>query len=244
MDPWGEAQEVLASLAIRTDPGLLERARAYLGELRRWSTVARLTAYQDEARQIDRLIVESLLLLAALPDAAGPLLDIGTGSGVPGLILKFARPEWPVVLVEAKRRRANFVRHVVRTLALEGITIEHGRAEGLAGQARYRGQFRTVTMRAVAGPVRAWSLAAPFLHPEGRLVMPLASRGRAVGAIREVVVVGRAAILSRRCRFLIIPGGPTEGPEADVPRETGGGTWPTHWPWSIRRAGSERRRPP
>ena len=60
------------------------------------------------------------MLLAALPEPAAPLLDIGSGSGAPGLIVKLARPEWEVVLIEAVRRRANFLRHVSRRLAPGG----------------------------------------------------------------------------------------------------------------------------
>ena len=61
----------------------------------------RLTAYRDRAARVRHLVVESLMLLAALPEPASPLLDIGTGPGVPGLILKLARPAWEVVLIEA-----------------------------------------------------------------------------------------------------------------------------------------------
>ena len=73
------------------------------------------------------------MLLAALPEPASPLLDIGTGPGVPGLILKLARPDWEVVLIEAAQRRTNFLRHVIRQLGVSGVRVVWGRAEALAG---------------------------------------------------------------------------------------------------------------
>ena len=83
--------------------------------------------------RIRHLVVESLMLLAALPEPAAPLLDIGTGPGVPGLILKLARPEWEVVLIEAGRRRVEFppARGPAAGVSMN-LGVEWGRAEALA----------------------------------------------------------------------------------------------------------------
>src|SRR5262249_3561496 len=141
-------------------------------ELDRWQRVGALTAYRNRADRVRHLVVESLMLLTALPDPATPLLDIGSGPGVPGLILKLARPEWDVVLVEATRRRADFLRPVVRRLGLEGVRVHGERAEALTS-GELAGRFRTVTMRAVAAPSEAALLAQPFLAPGGALVVSL-----------------------------------------------------------------------
>lgn len=161
----------------------------YLAELERWNATARLTSYKSAQGRVLHLILESLLLLPLLPPDPSPLLDIGSGAGVPGLILKLARPNLLVTLIEANRRRANFLRHLVRTLSLPGITVLQARAELLAGEPGLAGTFRVVTLRAVARVDRALALACPFAAPEGRVILPLPHRwvgGSLHGLVRRV----------------------------------------------------------
>src|SRR3989304_3054327 len=113
----------------RTAPGFETGTRVFLEELGRWSRVSRLTGYRSVAEQVIHLILDSLLFLMVIPEPAVPVLDIGSGPGVPGLVLKLARPAWPVTLGEANRRPATFMRHVVRRLGLDGAEIREGRAE-------------------------------------------------------------------------------------------------------------------
>ena len=175
----------------------------YLDELERWQRIGGLTAYRDRAARVQHLVVESLMLLALLPEPVSPLLDIGTGAGVPGLILKLARPEWEVVLIEAARRRANFLRHIVRRLGIKGVGIFWGRAEALALGALASG-FRTVTMRAVASRGAAQALAAPFLTPEGALVLPLGPGSDPGAGTRREITLTLTGELPWRRQFLII----------------------------------------
>src|SRR5262245_6386956 len=144
------------------------------------------------------------MLLRALPEPAPPLLDIGSGPGVPGLILKLARPEWDVVLIEATRRRANFLRHVVRRLGLEGVRVHGERAEALTS-GELAGRFTTVTMRAVVAPSEAATLAQPFLASGGALVVPLGPQTSfRMGRVHEVALTAPGELPLRR-QFLIIP---------------------------------------
>jgi 16S rRNA (guanine527-N7)-methyltransferase len=162
-----------------------------------------MTAYRDRAARVRHLVVESLMLLAALPEPAGPLLDVGSGPGVPGLMLKLARPAWEIVLLEAGRRRANFLRHVGRQLSLTGLGIEEGRAETL-GTGALAGRFRTVTMRAVAAGAAMEALAAPFLQPDGVLVVPLGPAARPQRGTRRRITVRLPGELPWAREFLII----------------------------------------
>lgn len=227
LDPWGRLSASIAALGVPVDPGLLARARVFVTELRRWNRVGRLTGYRSEAQQVQHLIIESLLLLQVLPDPTSPLLDIGTGPGVPGLILKLARPEWDVVLVEANRRRANFLRHVLRSLGLADVSVYQARAEGLGGTPGLRSAFRTVTMRAVAAVDTALELARPFLRPDGHAVIPLAPKGtRGLGTVREARLTVDATALPFQRAFLII--GATEAGEMfHVERRRTPRTWRT-----------------
>ncbi|MGH7267319.1 MAG: 16S rRNA (guanine(527)-N(7))-methyltransferase RsmG [Candidatus Rokuibacteriota bacterium] len=205
-DAWAILHGEIRALGIAIDAHFEERARRYLGELRRWSRVSRLTGYRSEGDQVRHLLLDSLLMLAVLPDPASPLLDIGTGSGAPGLVLQLARPGWAVTLIEANRRRANFLRQVVRELALEALTVREGRAEALAeADVALAGAFRVVTMRAVASPPDAVALARPFLAPEGRLVLPVHPGTAMAHGVPRVVRLRCGGPLSRERSFLIIP---------------------------------------
>jgi 16S rRNA (guanine527-N7)-methyltransferase len=215
-DPWDELQAATAALDLGLPPDFEAQARAYLGALERWERIGRLTGYASPALRVRHLLVESLMLLRAIPPPGSPLLDIGSGAGVPGLIVKLARPAWEVVLLEATRRRANFLRDVSRRLGLTGVTVAEGRAETLA-QGPLASRFQTVTMRAVAGGPAAGALAAPFLREGGVLVQALGpAAAPAGGVVREAVLSGPGELPWRR-RFLIIRR--TEL-EADVPRGT------------------------
>ncbi len=219
----------LRALEQPVDPEFEGRAEVLLDQLARWSRVARLTGYRTPREWIEHLLLDSLLFLAVLPDPASPLLDIGAGVGAPGLVLKLARPAWQVSLVEANRRRANFLRQVVRELGLDGVAVWGARAEALARAPGMQGGFRTVTMRAVAPLATAVRLAWPFLAEAGHLVLALApgSPPPPFGTVREVPVPWTTGRLQRRRRFLIlaaaeIPGGVPRGtPGKEAPAGAG-----------------------
>jgi 16S rRNA (guanine527-N7)-methyltransferase len=92
--------------------------------------------------------------------------DIGSGAGLPGLVLAIARPDVVVTLVEPLLRRTTFLEEVVADLGLDSVTVERGRADALHGKA----QFDVVTSRALAplGRLLEWSM--PLVDPRGSLV--------------------------------------------------------------------------
>ncbi|MDG4475888.1 16S rRNA (guanine(527)-N(7))-methyltransferase RsmG [Thiovibrio frasassiensis] len=125
-------QEGLAAMGIPLDEQAQGRLVAYCGELLRWSAKINLVA-KAELREIwESHFLDSLSLLRVLPvpeSVQPPLLDIGSGAGFPGLALKAARPELPVILVEPRQKRVSFLRHVIRTLGLNDIEVLCGRLE-------------------------------------------------------------------------------------------------------------------
>jgi 16S rRNA (guanine527-N7)-methyltransferase len=199
----GTLRQAAAALDLTLPAAFAAQIGTYLDELERWQRIGSLTAYRDRAARVQHLVLESLMLLAVLPEPASPLLDIGSGPGVPGLIVKLARPDWEVVLVEAARRRANFLRHIVRRLGLEGVSVDWGRAETLA-PGSLAGRFRTVTMRAVATGDAAQKLAAPFLAPDGTLVLPVGPRAASTKGSRRELAISFPGELPWRRQFLII----------------------------------------
>lgn len=205
-----EAWEAARALARRVPGGLPHefeaQARRYLLEIERWTGPGRLTGYPAGAARVRELIGGSLLFLLGVPELGSPLADVGSGPGVPGLILKLARPTWEVTLVESRRRPANFLRQMARVLDLRGLEVVEGRAEATDVGAGLRGRFRAVTLRAVTRPAAAARLARPLMVAEGGIAAIAlgAERGAAGvgGLIREVV---GTPLLGRR-RFLIVAG--------------------------------------
>lgn len=107
---------------------------------------------------------ESVAFARSLP--AGPrVLDVGSGGGLPGVVLAIMRPDLSVELLEATRKKADFLGAVASALELP-VRVHHGRAEVLA-HGPLSGAFDIVTARAVASLDRLIPWTAPFLRPGG-----------------------------------------------------------------------------
>lgn len=115
---------------------------------------------------LDRHVPECRSFARLLPET-GQLLDIGSGGGLPGLVIAILRPRLEVHLVEATAKKVGFLREVAGELA-PGVVVHHGRAEELA-RGPMRHAFPTVTARAVAPLQRLVVWSEPFLHPDGLL---------------------------------------------------------------------------
>ncbi|MCX5874721.1 MAG: 16S rRNA (guanine(527)-N(7))-methyltransferase RsmG [Deltaproteobacteria bacterium] len=138
-------QEGLTAMGIAMDGQARKRLVSYCDELLRWGAKINLVAKAPLRETIETHFLDSLTLLRVLPpldEPQLPLLDIGTGAGFPGLALKAARPELPVILVEPRQKRVSFLRHVIRTLELKDIEVLCGRLE--KGSAEVDGQTLAV----------------------------------------------------------------------------------------------------
>ena len=103
--------------------------------------------------------------------AAGPAIDLGSGGGVPGLLLAAWLPEWRWTLLDVNRRRVNFLSRAIAALGLVGRTEARlARAEDLA-QGVNRESFGTVTARSFASPAITAEVAAGLLRSGGVAVV-------------------------------------------------------------------------
>jgi 16S rRNA (guanine527-N7)-methyltransferase len=149
---------------------LAERYAAWLADA---GVVRGLIGPREVPRLWDRHILNCAVLAAALPEE-GSVADIGSGAGLPGLVVAIARPGLRITLVEPLLRRTTFLSEVVDDLGLDNVEVHRGRADALHGERT----FDVVTSRAVAplGRLLEWSM--PLVAPEGALV---AMKGSAVG---------------------------------------------------------------
>lgn len=127
-------------------------------------------------REVGRLWERHLLNCALLADAIEPdvdVCDIGSGAGLPGLVLAIRRPDLTVTLVEPLLRRTTFLREAVDAMALSNVEVVRARAEELHGARA----FTVVTSRAVAPLPRLLQWSLPLVRPGGAL---LAMKGASV----------------------------------------------------------------
>jgi 16S rRNA (guanine527-N7)-methyltransferase len=120
---------------------------------------------------IDDQLAHADAFVAAVAQRPGPLLDLGSGGGLPGLVLVTRRPDLEVVLLEAAAKRIAFLQDALDQLgAADRARAEHGRAEVL-GHGPLRGRFDVVTARSFGPPAVTAECGAPFLQVGGVLVV-------------------------------------------------------------------------
>jgi 16S rRNA (guanine527-N7)-methyltransferase len=120
-------------------------------------------------REVPRLWERHLVNCALLGEAIGEGLDvcdIGSGAGLPGIVLAISRPDLHVTLVEPLLRRTTFLDEVVEDLALSNVKVVRGRAEELHGVR----DFSVVTSRAVAPLDRLLAWSMPLVRQGGELI--------------------------------------------------------------------------
>jgi 16S rRNA (guanine527-N7)-methyltransferase len=139
---------------------LLER---YESLLREWQPTINLVSPADLPELRNRHLVDCLQLHSLLPPQA-EVLDMGSGAGLPGLVLAICGHR--VTLIESDQRKAAFLRHVIGSLGLPGATVHARRIEEVNRQAPF------VTARALASLSDLLSLAAPKLSPGGSCIFP------------------------------------------------------------------------
>jgi 16S rRNA (guanine527-N7)-methyltransferase len=106
------------------------------------------------------------------PEGPGRVLDLGSGGGLPGLVVASALPDLTFVLLDANRRRTDFLADAVARLGLEDrVTVLAERAEVAGRQPSWRGQFAGVLARSFGPPATLAECAAPFLEVGGWLIV-------------------------------------------------------------------------
>lgn len=137
----------------------------YVRMLEEEGEIRGLVGPREMPRLWSRHAVNAAAVLDFLP-RSGQVLDIGSGAGLPGVIIAICRPDLDVHLAEPMQRRCDWLSDVVENLALDNVTIHQARAEELRG----KGQADVVTARAVANMSKLVRMTTKLIAPGGRLV--------------------------------------------------------------------------
>lgn len=144
----------------------------YLARMLAMNELMNLTAIKDVESAWERHVLDALTLLPLLASvpAGGRLVDLGSGGGIPGIVLAIARPDLRVTLVEATQKKAAFLSAVSAAMSLSNVSVRAERAEQL-GAGELAGAFDVVTARAVARLLALVPLAVPFARPSGLVLL-------------------------------------------------------------------------
>ncbi len=172
-------QEIIAAadaLGVAVSSEQAERLRRYASLLGELGVSIGVMSDRDADRLFERHILDCLRASVAVLGRDRAAYDLGSGGGLPGVVVAICCPTLEVVLVESRRRRAAFLELVVERLALANASVTLARIETL------QAPVDLCFARALAPLGRAWPLARPLLRPGGRLVY---FAGKGDGIVRE-----------------------------------------------------------
>ncbi len=162
-----EAKAWLAALPD-CDVVALERLELLVALLREENQRQNLVSAASMAQIWVRHVADSAQLLGHVPrETASPWLDLGTGAGFPGLVIAAMRPEWRVLMVESRPRRADWLESARTALALEQPEIFCGQIEALP-----TAPFRVISARAFAPLGKLLDLSARFSTEDTTWLLP------------------------------------------------------------------------
>ena len=150
----------LTALGLDLPAAAQSKLLAFRDLLLKWNKTYNLTALRDPDQAISHHLLDSLAILPHVGD--GPLLDVGSGGGLPGIPLAIARPDLAVCMVDTVQKKTTFLQQAVIELGLKNVTVHHARVEEMVGQ------FAQITARAFAELSLFVDLTRHLLAPGGR----------------------------------------------------------------------------
>ena len=137
-------------LGVDLNAEQLDRLAHYAELLIDWNARFNLTAIVDPRDIVIKHFLDSLSVLRALPRRTRHLVDVGAGAGLPGLPIKIARPDVTVVLVEATRKKCDFLTAAIKELKVYNVFVVNARAEEAGRDPDHRESYDVAVARAVA----------------------------------------------------------------------------------------------
>jgi len=156
-------------LGVVIDEGITAPFSIHASELLTWNRKINLTAITNSRDIAIKHFVDSLAPAGCIPDGAR-LLDIGSGAGFPGIPLKILKPSIAVLLIDAVRKKINFLKHVLRILGLENIEARQIRTENLLKGTVQATSFDVIISRALSDLPPFVKSALPLLAKQGTII--------------------------------------------------------------------------
>ena len=165
-----QINEILTNCGLECDSALVGRVETYLRLLAKWNARMNLTAIQAPVDVLKILLAESFLAAVLVEEPKGPILDIGSGAGFPGMAMAVYRPELELILLEPRKKRAAFLGALRRELGLTGVAVWNRKLDECAP-----GDFSelptVLTMRAVGAIAEVVDYGIRFLKGSRKVLL-------------------------------------------------------------------------
>jgi 16S rRNA (guanine527-N7)-methyltransferase len=226
------AKTAKSVLGLDLTPEQMVALRIYEDELLEWNERISLTAIRDVEGVRIKHFLDSLTVIRGWERQAPPerLIDVGTGAGFPGLVLKLIWPKTHLTLVESVQKKADFCRHMVDRLGLEGVQVLSERAETVGQDPEHRHTYDLAVARAVARMPILMEYLLPLAHRNG-IVMAMKGESapaetndaaKAIqvmgGKIHKLIKIELPGVVEER--FIVVVNKVARTPE-DYPRRIG-----------------------
>lgn len=157
----------LASMGVALEPPQVAAALQYLSLLDKWNRVYSLSAIREPERMLTHHLLDSYSVLPAF-EAFAPqrILDVGSGGGMPGMLLAIARPQWHITLIDSNSKKTAFLQQTAIQLGLANVSVATARVEQFVPTEAYD----VITSRAFAELVDFVTLAGCHLKSSGRML--------------------------------------------------------------------------
>lgn len=153
----------MPELGIADDYVQREKLLNYLALLIKWNTTYNLTAIREPEAMLKQHLLDSLSVVPCFSDCRN-LLDVGSGGGLPGLVVAIVRPELPVSVIDIVHKKTAFMNQAKIELGLENVTVYTGRVEELATETK----FDAIVSRAFSSLSDFIRLSGHLLKEDGR----------------------------------------------------------------------------
>ena len=160
----------LAQLGLSPAPDAAAKLARYGEMLIEQNKVMNLTAITDPDQVASLHMLDSAALLRYVNLKDKSLIDVGTGAGFPGLVLKILEPSLKLTLLDGLQKRLNWLGQVCEELGLENVTLLHGRAEEESLKSAHRDKYDFASARAVAAMNVLTEMCLPYVKVGGRFL--------------------------------------------------------------------------
>ena len=161
----------IEALGIHLTEKQIQQFISYYEKLVEWNEMMNLTAITEYDEVMKKHFIDSMTLIKAFDvNQSASVIDVGTGAGFPGLVLKIAFPNFKITLLDSLNKRIQFLNEVIGNLGLDGVETIHGRAEDFAKPGKLREKYDLCVSRAVANLSTLSEYCLPFVKEKGLFI--------------------------------------------------------------------------
>jgi len=180
----------ISELGLVLDSEAKKKLLAYLALLDKWNKVYNLTAIRNKGEMVSYHLLDSLSVLPYL--WGGRWLDVGSGGGLPGIVLAIAKPDWNFTLLDSNTKKTSFLQQAVIELGLKNVSVHSGRVEDWVIERGFEG----IISRAFTELGDFIEITSHLLAPKGRWVAMKGWAGEELGTVSPGIQIERVVQLS------------------------------------------------